>query len=80
MTTKLNLTIEEDIAAKIKLYAEKQKTSVSRITEEYFKRLLSNRNTKTPSVAEKYGGIISDIDLSDIDKVKDTYLKEKYGL
>ncbi|SDD22181.1 DUF6364 family protein [Niabella drilacis] len=80
MTTKLNLTIEESVAAKIKLYAEKQKTSVSRIAEEYFAKLVSDKKTTGKSFVEKYAGIISDIKIEDIDKERDNYLKEKYGI
>ena len=83
MTTKLNLTIEEDIAAKIKLYAEKRKTSVSRITEEYFKTLLSNKKATGKSMVSKHQEILKkykSVPAFDIDRAKDEYLKEKYGL
>jgi hypothetical protein len=79
MTTKLNLTIEEEIARKIKLYAQRQKTSVSKITEEYFSRLLNDKKKKEKSFVEKYAGIGKG-KLGDLDKIRDEYLKKKYGI
>lgn len=81
MTTKLNLTIDEGTARKIKKYAQKRNTSVSKLTENYFKRLLNNNNAENKkSFVEKYAGIIKDIKIDNIDKNRDEYLKEKYGI
>ncbi|WP_300598542.1 DUF6364 family protein [Niabella sp.] len=79
MTTKLNLTIEEDIAVKIKLYAEKQKTSVSKIAEAYFSRLVSKGHSQK-RISDKAAGIIQDLVIDDIPAARDAYLKEKYGI
>ncbi|MFT4204180.1 MAG: DUF6364 family protein [Chitinophagaceae bacterium] len=78
MTTKLSLTIDDNTAMQIKDYAAKKKTSVSRIAEEYFNSLLEKN--KERSFVEKYAGILKDIKIDDIDKARDEYLKEKYGL
>lgn len=83
MTTKLNLTIEEDTAARIKQYAAKRKTSVSKIAEEYFSSLIrkeAKHRSGKKSFVEKYGGCINDISIVDIDKAREEYLKEKYGV
>ncbi len=82
MTTKLNLTIDEKTAKKIKVYAAKKKTSVSKIAEEYFKRLTENQQKKnsSKSFVERAAGIIKDVEITDIDKARDKYLKEKYGI
>ena len=50
MTTKLNLTIDEKTAKKIKVYAAKKNTSVSKIAEEYFKKLTENQKKKNAKV------------------------------
>lgn len=78
MTTKLNLTIEQETARQIKQYAEKRNTSVSKIADDYFKELVKNK-TKAKSFVEKYGGIINSNSKMDFEKEKDEYLKEKYG-
>ena len=79
MTTKLNLTIEEKTVKKIKAYAEKKKTSVSKIAEEYFIRLTEKNGKKKKSFVEEWAGFLTE-PIGDIDKAKDKYLKEKYGL
>ncbi len=83
MTTKLNLTINESTAKAIKAYAEKKKISVSKLAEEYFRKLAANEDgnkTQQKSFVEKYAGIATNELTIDIDSVKDQYLKEKYGL
>ena len=83
MTIKLNLTIEEKTAKQIKAYARKRKTSVSKIAEEHFSSLIKkhrNKNGKEKSFVERAGGIIKDISITDINKERDIYLKEKHGL
>ncbi len=82
MTTKLNLTINDKTAKAIKTYAEKKKTSVSRLAEEYFKKLAEDEmqgEILQKSFVEKYAGIATK-KLKDINAIKDYYLKEKYGL
>lgn len=81
MTTKLNLTIEETTAKKIKVYAAKNNTSVSKIAEEYFKKLTENNKKKKDfrSFVEKYAGTLKH-HIPDINAARDEYLKEKYGL
>jgi Family of unknown function (DUF6364) len=82
MTTKLNLTIDEKTAKKIKVYAAKKKTSVSKIVEEYFKKLTESEAKKNEfrSFVEKYAGSIKRKEPINIEKERDEYLKEKYGL
>lgn len=83
MTTKLNLTIEEKIAKQIKLYAEKKNISVSKIAEDYFKKLVSNKKKIGESFVDKHAGILNKYagkTINDLAKAKQEYLKEKYGL
>ncbi|MGI4805442.1 MAG: DUF6364 family protein [Janthinobacterium lividum] len=82
MTTKLNLTINENTAKAIKAYAEKKKTSVSKIAEEYFSQLAIKENQPSmqqKSFVEKYAGIATNKLPMNIDEARDEYLKDKYG-
>lgn len=79
MTTKLNLTIEEKTARKIKAYAAKKKTSVSKIAEEYFSQLTEENGKKKKSFVEEWAGFVK-IPIGDINEARDEYLKEKYGV
>ncbi|HEX5153319.1 MAG TPA: DUF6364 family protein [Parafilimonas sp.] len=83
MTTKLNLTIEKNVAKEIKRYAEKKNLSVSKIAEDYFKKLVNKKKKLGESFINKHAGILnkySDKTINDLEKVKQEYLKEKYGL
>ena len=62
MKTRLNITIEENILSKIKLYASKQNTSVSELVEDYFttltkipkkKNIIQLIESMKPAVIEK---------------------------
>ena len=82
MTTKLNLTVKETTAKKAKAYAAKNKTSVSKLVDEYLEKL-TNKTPKNDfkSFVEKYAGTLkSRTEPIDIDKERDEYLKEKYGI
>ena len=56
MKTRLNLTIEDSLLKSTKLYAEKQGTSVSKLTERYFKSITKPAKRKTIiDLVEKLG-------------------------
>jgi len=78
MTTKLNLTIEENTARKIKVYAEKKKISVSKIAEEYFNSLINEKKEKGKSFVEEFAGIATQ-PVGDLKSAKENYLRNKYG-
>lgn len=83
MTTKLNLTINESTAKAIKAYAEKKKVSVSKLAEEYFRKLAGieeNHPNQKQSFVEKYAGIATGKSPIDLAAEKAEYLKEKYGI
>lgn len=80
MTTKLNLTIEKEIVDDIKKYAKKQNRSVSEIVEDQLKSILNTHFDKTPGFSEKYAGIIKGKKFSNLSKLRDEYIKEKYGI
>ena len=80
MTVKLNLTIDEKTAKRIKSYASKRKTSVSKIAQEKFDNILKKEKPDTSFLdfINKYAGSIKGN--TDYDKAKDEYLKKKYGV
>lgn len=80
MTVKLNLTIDEKTAKRIKSYAVRKKTSVSKIAQEQFEQVLKTDKPDTSFLdfIHKYAGSIKGN--TDYDKAKDEYLKKKYGL
>ena len=78
MTVKLNLSIEENLVSKVKAYAAKRETSVSKIVESLItKELLSNQ--KNVKFTQNYAGILSGkLNKNSISKLKLDKLK-KYG-
>lgn len=80
MTVKLNLTIDEKTAKRIKSYAMRKKTSVSKIAQEQFEQVLKTDKPDTSFLdfINKYAGSIKGN--TDYDKARDEYLKKKYGL
>ena len=82
MTVKLNLTIDEKTAKRIKSYASKRKTSVSKIAQEQFENILKTEKPDTSFLdfINKYSGSIKSKKPIDIKKDKEEYLKKKYGV
>ena len=82
MTVKLNLTIDESIAQRIKSYASRQKTSVSKIVEKQLEEILKTekKDDSFRKFLDKYAGSIKREKPLNIDEEKDNYIKEKYGL
>ena len=77
-TVKVNLTIKDVNAKRIKAYAAKKNTSVSKLVDEFIEKITSSKPMPKP-FSERAGGIIKDIKATDVDKIKEKYLKEKYG-
>ncbi len=82
MAVKLNLTIDESVARRIKLYAKRKKSSVSKIVEKQLEDVLKaeKKDDSFRKFLEKYAGSIKRDKPIDIDEEKDQYLKEKYGI
>ena len=82
MTVKLNLTIDEKTAKRIKSYASKRKTSVSKIAQEQFEQVLKTEKSDTSFLdfINKYSGSIKSKEPIDIKKNKEEYLRKKYGI
>jgi len=77
MTTKLNLTIEEELVEDIKKFAKKNNQSVSQIVAEQLKIVLSKPSKKKAPFSQRAAGIIKGSKFNDLDKLRDAYLKEK---
>ncbi len=78
MPVKLNLSVNEETAKRIKLYAAKNGTTVSKIAQDQFDKLTKKPKPQHESFVGKYAGTLKH-PIPDIDKAKDEYLKEKYG-
>lgn len=79
MTVKLNLTINEKIAARSKRYAAKKGVSVSKLVQDYLDRLTEEKKPEKKSFVEKYAGVVKR-SIPDIDTARSEYLKKKYGV
>jgi hypothetical protein len=82
MTVKLNLTIDEKTAKRIKSYATRKKTSVSNIAQEQFEQVLKTDKPDTSfrDFIIKYAGSIKNKKPIDYKKDKEEYLRKKYGV
>jgi hypothetical protein len=80
MTVKLNLTINESVARRIKSYASRKKTSVSKIVESQLEEVLKSekKDDSFRKFLDKYAGSIKGG--INYDQAKDEYIKKKYGL
>ena len=83
METKLTLSLEKEIIEQAKKYAQKQKTSLSNMVENYFYYLISDdagndihTKEKTP-ITEKLLGSVKNVKF-DPDELKEKYLMDKY--
>lgn len=74
MTVKLNLTVNEETAMAIKKFAQRKKTSVSRIAEELFRKELQEETRKRKALTffNKYAGTA---DTGNEDDYKERLLK-----
>lgn len=82
MTVKLNLSIDESVAKRIKSYASRKKTSVSKIVESQLEELLKSekKDDSFRKFLDKYAGSIKRDKPLNIDEERDNYINEKYGL
>lgn len=78
METKLTLKMDRRVIEAIKKYAKQTNRSVSKLAEDYFKRITSDYKKEpliTPLVQE-LSGVLSEKDLENLDYT--TYLEKKY--
>jgi hypothetical protein len=78
VTTKLTLKIDENVIKSAKKYAHNRKTSLSRLVEDYFRRLISKKERENgiSPLVEELSGIITEKDLAGMDYA--AYLEKKY--
>jgi len=78
METKLTLKLDQKVIQSIKLYAEKNDRTLSRLVEDYFRKLIEENATppKYSPLVEELSGVISEKDLKNMDYV--SYLEKKY--
>lgn len=72
MKTRLNITIEETLLDKVKVYAAKHESSVSQLVEDYFKQL--TKKPKKKSLLD----IIDDLPKSKLNLPEDFDFKKGY--
>lgn len=81
MDTKLTLRLDEDVIVRIKNYANKERQSVSKLTEKLFRQILEtsegNHENLSP-IVKKYRGIISDNSRESVDIIAE-YLANKHA-
>jgi hypothetical protein len=79
METKLTLKLDQGVIQSVKIYAEKNNRSLSKLVEDYFRNLLIESETsrsKFSPLVQELSGIISE---KDIDGMSYTdYLESKY--
>lgn len=87
MKTKLTLNIDDEIVERAKRVSARRKVSLSSIVENYLEKISSDSLTKKdkskePSLLERIQKYTHPIEISDeeIEKLKEDYFKEKYGL
>ena len=81
METKLTLRIDEEIIQSAKIYAKKNKTSVSKIVSNYLNSLthLEKKDYPISPIIKELSGIIpSDVDISGLIPEYYSYLQEKH--
>ncbi len=87
MKTKLTLNVDDKIVARAKRASAKRSVSLSSIVEEYLDKFSRNsllvKNKKgEPSLLERIKKYTYPVEITDegIEKLKEDYIKEKYGL
>ncbi|HUW46378.1 MAG TPA: DUF6364 family protein [Dehalococcoidia bacterium] len=78
METKLTLKLDKTVINSVKIYAEKNNRSLSKLVEDYFKKLLMENEptTKISPLVEELSGVISEKDLQGLNYI--AYLEHKY--
>jgi len=79
METKLTLKLDQSVIQSVKIYAEKNNRSLSKLVEDYFRNLIiesDNAKSKISPLVQELSGIISERDLIGINYID--YLELKY--
>jgi len=78
MEAKLTLKLDQKVIKSVKRYAESNNRSLSRLVEDYFKKLVeeSEPTKRYSPLVEELSGVISEKDLKNLDYT--SYLEQKY--
>lgn len=79
METKLTLKLDKNVIQSVKLYAEKNNRSLSKLVEDYFRNLVmesDSSKSKISPLVHELSGVISESDLIGINYTD--YLQSKY--
>jgi hypothetical protein len=78
METKLTLKLDKAVIQSVKKYAQNNNKSLSKLVEQYFRKLVSENEEKSKysPLVEELSGVVSEKDLQEIDYVG--YLEAKY--
>jgi len=78
METKLTLKLDKAVIQSVKKYAKNNNKSLSKLVEQYFRKLVSENEEKSrySPLVEELSGVVSEKDLQGIDYVG--YLEAKY--
>lgn len=78
METKLTLKLDKSVIQSVKHYAKKNKRSVSRLAEDYFRTLIDDTQPKKrySPLVEELSGIVTEKNTSQADYI--SYLEKKY--
>lgn len=79
METKLTLKLDQAVIQSVKVYAEKNNRSLSKLVEDYFRNLVNENDKKKNKISplvQELSGIISEKDINGINYID--YLEKKY--
>lgn len=77
MDSKLTLKMDSSVISAMKKYAENEGKSISKIVENFFRKLTTNSDDiKVSPLVKELSGIISESDFQDSDYID--YLEKKY--
>ena len=79
METKLTLKLDQSVIKSVKIYAEKNNRSLSKLVEDYFRNLVRESEIRKSSISplvQELSGIISENDIGGINYID--YLESKY--
>jgi predicted solute-binding protein len=78
METKLTLKLDKAVIQSVKKYAQNNNKSLSKLVEQYFRKLVSEdeERTKYSPLVEELSGVVSEKDLQGVDYLG--YLEKKY--
>lgn len=79
METKLTLKLDQGVIRSVKKYAERRQRSLSRLVEDYFRKLISaepDAEAEISPLVRELSGIIGEGPADDADYIR--YLEEKY--